>query len=66
VQDLAAGRNEGLAKDFPEVEKQKAIGRAVVALAVEHETMGLSSREAKIAREKLIGRDNTSDQGWEL
>ena len=52
VQDLATGRNDGLAKDFPEVEKQK--------------TIGLSLRDAKIAREKLSERDNARDQGWEL
>ena len=53
VEQIAAGRTEALALDFPDPGKRREIAQAIIAAADSHESVGLSRREAALARERL-------------
>jgi type IV secretion system T-DNA border endonuclease VirD2 len=56
IRDLAAGRDQALAKDIPDPKLRLAVAQAVVAAAVTHESMGLSLNEARTAERDLAAR----------
>ena len=56
IRDLAQGKDQALAKDIPDPKERLAIARAVVAAAVNHESMGLSLAEARSADRTLTER----------
>ncbi len=64
VGDLAKGKTDALAGDFADPMMRQKIARAVVAAAVEHETIGLPLREAQAAQERLR-TDATHDRTTE-
>ncbi|MGB3313172.1 MAG: hypothetical protein WBB85_02075, partial [Albidovulum sp.] len=55
IADLAAGRTDGLAGDFPDPVERAKIAKAVIAAAVEHEEIGLPLNEARKALSRLRG-----------
>lgn len=59
IADLAAGRTEGLAADFPDQAERTKIAKAVIAAAVEHEEIGLPLKEARQALARLRGRSQS-------
>ena len=73
VSDLAKGKTDALAADFADPGMRQKIARAVVAAAVEHETIGLSLNEARAAQDRMRGeaerersRDRSADRDREL
>lgn len=56
IRDLAQGKDQALAKDIVDPKERLAIARAVVAAAVNHESMGLSLAEARSADRALTER----------
>lgn len=56
IRDLAAGRDQALAKDIPDPKERLAIARAVVSAALSHESVGLTLSEAKAADRALEAR----------
>lgn len=56
IRDLAAGRDQALAKDIPDPKERLAIARAIVSAALSHESVGLSVSEAKAADRALEAR----------
>ena len=56
IRDLAQGKDQALAKDIADPKERLAIARAVVAAAVNHESMGLSLAEARSADRTLTER----------
>lgn len=73
VNDLANGRTDALATDFADPGLRQKIARAVVAAAVEHETIGLSLKDARAAQERMRAeaererpRDRSRDSDREL
>jgi len=53
IKDLAKGKTEALAADFPDPAMRQKIASAVVAAALEHEEIGLSLHEARAAQDRL-------------
>lgn len=63
IRDLAAGRDQALAKDIPDPKERLAIARAIVSAALTHESVGLTLSEAKAADRALevLSREQTRD-----
>ncbi|NEY92008.1 relaxase/mobilization nuclease domain-containing protein [Tabrizicola oligotrophica] len=53
IRDLAAGRDQALAKDIPDPKERLAIARAIVSAGLTHESVGLTLSEAKAADRAL-------------
>ena len=73
VSDLAKGKTDALAADFADPGLRQKIARAVVAAAVEHETIGLPLKEARAAQDRMRAeaererpRDRNRDSDREL
>lgn len=62
IKDLAEGRDEALANDFPDERKRLSVARAVMELARQHTTLELSEQEATAGRRLLIGKEHTMEQ----
>jgi type IV secretion system T-DNA border endonuclease VirD2 len=62
IEQIAAGDTSSLASDFPEPRQQREISRALVAAAESHESIGLSRRQAELARERLLAREHQHDR----
>lgn len=62
IQQIAAGQTQALAVDFPEAEQRREIARAIIAAADSHESIGLTRREAALAREHLQERSKDHDR----
>ncbi|MFC3631062.1 relaxase/mobilization nuclease domain-containing protein [Paracoccus angustae] len=58
---IASGDDRALASDFPEPVQRREIARALVAAAESHESMGLSRRQAELARERLLAREHSRE-----
>ncbi|MGR3440045.1 MAG: relaxase/mobilization nuclease domain-containing protein [Paracoccus sp. (in: a-proteobacteria)] len=58
---IAQGDDQALAADFPEPVQRREIARALVAAAESHESLGLSRRQAELAREKLLAREHSRE-----
>ena len=54
---IAAGDDRALALDFPEAEQRREIAKALVAAAESHESIGLTTRQAELAKERLQERE---------
>lgn len=63
VQRIASGDDRALAIDFPEASQRRDIARAIIAAADSHESIGLSRREAALARERLHERGKEHGRG---
>ena len=57
IEQIASGDDRALALDFPEPGQRRDIARALVAAAESHESLGLTMREAELAKERLHERD---------
>ncbi|MTE01690.1 relaxase/mobilization nuclease domain-containing protein [Paracoccus sp. YIM 132242] len=57
IEQIAAGDDRALALDFPEPSQRRDISKALVAAAESHESIGLSMRQAELAKERLHERD---------
>ena len=72
IEQIAAGDDRALALDFPKAEQRREIAQALVAAAQSHESIGLSMREAQLAKERLLEREEPKhelrrdDHGLEL
>ncbi|MFC0341986.1 relaxase/mobilization nuclease domain-containing protein, partial [Paracoccus niistensis] len=54
---IAAGDDRALALDVPAARQRRDIARALVAAAEAHESLGLSTRQAELAKERLHEHD---------
>ena len=54
---IAAGNDRALALDFPTARQRRDIAMALIAAAESHESLGLSMRQAELARERLKERE---------
>lgn len=57
IEQIAAGNDRALALDFPEAGQRREIARALVAAAETHESIGLTTRQAELAKERLHERE---------
>ncbi|WP_306752759.1 hypothetical protein [Paracoccus actinidiae] len=62
MEQIASGDDRALASDFPEVRQRREIARALVAAAESHESIGLSRRQAELAKERLLAREHQHDR----
>ena len=62
MEQIASGDDRALAADFPEARPRREIARALVAAAESHESMGLSRRQAEMARERLLSRGHQHER----
>lgn len=62
MEQIASGDDRALASDFPEAGSRREIARALVAAAESHESIGLSRRQAELARERLLAREHQHDR----
>lgn len=62
MEQIASGDDRALAADFPEAGPRREIARALVAAAESHESMGLSRRQAELARERLHTREHSRER----
>jgi hypothetical protein len=53
LKDIAAGRTEALAKDFPEASARQTMAAAVLSAAKEHPALGLSAHEVETAERRM-------------
>ena len=58
MEQIAGGDDRVLASDFPEPWQRREIARALVTAAESHESLGLSIRQAELARERLLTREH--------
>lgn len=65
IPDLAEGRDDRLAGDSPDADKRRAIARAVIAAAKEHESLGLSLRDVEKAERKMRDRERGRSGSFE-
>lgn len=59
---IAAGDDRALARDVPEAGERRAIAIALLAAAEAHESLGLSRRQAELARERLQAHDQPAQE----
>ena len=59
---IASGDTSALALNFPESRQQREIAKAPVAAAESHESIGLSRRQAELARERLHAREQQHEK----
>ena len=57
IEQIASGDDRALALDFPEPGQRRDIAKALVAAAESHESIGLTMRQAELAKERLHERD---------
>lgn len=57
IAQIAAGDDRALALDFPEAGQRREMARALVAAAETHESIGLTTRQAQLAKERLHERE---------
>nr|WP_255434937.1 relaxase/mobilization nuclease domain-containing protein [Paracoccus sp. MC1862] len=57
IEQIAAGDDRALALDFPEPGQRREISKALIAAAESHESIGLTTRQAQLARERLHERE---------
>ncbi|MGR3198344.1 MAG: hypothetical protein ACU0DM_06345 [Paracoccus sp. (in: a-proteobacteria)] len=57
IEQIASGDDRALALDFPEPGQRREISKALVAAAEQHESIGLTVRQAELAKERLHERD---------
>ena len=57
IAQIAAGDDRALALDFPEAGQRRDMARALVAAAETHESIGLTTRQAQLAKERLHERE---------
>jgi type IV secretion system T-DNA border endonuclease VirD2 len=62
MEQIAAGNTSALASDFSEPRQQREIARALVAAAESHESIGLSRRQAELAKERLLAREHQHER----
>lgn len=62
MEQIAAGDDRALASDFPEAGPRREIAKALVAAAESHESMGLSRRQAELARERLLSCEHQHER----
>jgi hypothetical protein len=62
IRDLAAGRDQALARDIPDPQERVAIARAIISAALNHETMGLSLNETRRAERSLAKKSRELDR----
>ncbi|MBM3604530.1 relaxase/mobilization nuclease domain-containing protein [Paracoccus sp. SSK6] len=62
MEQIAVGDTSALASDFPEARQRREIARALVAAADSHESLGLSRRQAELARERLLAREHQHER----
>ena len=62
MEQIASGDDRALASDFPEEGPRRAIARALVAAAESHESLGLSRRQAELARERLLSSEHQHER----
>lgn len=62
MEQIASGDDRALAADFPEARQRREIARALVAAAESHESMGLSRRQAELAKERLLSREHSHER----
>nr|WP_278250401.1 relaxase/mobilization nuclease domain-containing protein [Paracoccus fontiphilus] len=62
MEQIASGDDQALASDFPEAGPRREIARALVAAAESHESLGLSRRQAELARERLLAREHQHEK----
>jgi hypothetical protein len=53
LKDIAAGRTDALAKDFPEASARQTMAAAVLSAAKEHPALGLSAHEVETAERRM-------------
>jgi Relaxase/Mobilisation nuclease domain. len=59
---IASGDDRALASDFPAAGQRREIARALVAAAESHESIGLSRRQAELAKERLLAREHQHER----
>ena len=62
MEQIAAGDDRALALDFPDALQRREIARALVAAAESHESIGLSRRQAELAKERLLAREHQHER----
>lgn len=62
MEQIASGDDRALAADFPEARQRREIARALVAAAESHESIGLSRRQAELAKERLLSRERQHER----
>lgn len=62
MERIAAGDDRALALDFPEAGQRRDIAKALVAAAETHESMGLTTRQADLAKERLQEREASAHE----
>lgn len=62
MERVAAGDDRALALDFPEAGQRREIAKALVATAETHESMGLTTRQAELAKERLHERETPAHE----
>ncbi len=73
VRRIAQGDDRALAVDFPEAEKRKDVALSILSAARNHQSLGITLREAELGAERLTERDDPTraqrperDDGWSL
>ena len=61
MEQIAAGDTSALVADFPETRQRREIACALMAAAESHESLGLSRRQAELARERLLAREHSRE-----
>jgi type IV secretion system T-DNA border endonuclease VirD2 len=62
MEQIASGDDRALASDFPDALQRREIARALVAAAESHESIGLSRRQAELAKERLLAREHQHER----
>ncbi|WP_312528918.1 relaxase/mobilization nuclease domain-containing protein [Paracoccus sp. (in: a-proteobacteria)] len=67
VRRIAEGDDRALAVDFPDAEKRKDVALSILAVAKNHQSLGLTLRQAEQSFERLQQREGAAqdrDDGW--
>ena len=62
IEQIASGDDRALALDFPEPGQRRDIAKALVAAAESHESIGLTMRQAELAKERLHERETPAHE----
>lgn len=73
VRRIAQGDDRALAVDFPEADKRRDVALSIVSAAKNHQSLGLTLREAELAEVRLKERETPTqvqkherDDGWSI
>lgn len=73
VRRIAQGDDRALAVDFPDADKRRDVALSIIAVAKNHQSLGLTLREAEQAEVRLKERDtpmqehkHDRDDGWSI